>query len=544
MQPTAISLIPPFLTLAIAFWTKDIRKALVAGLCSAALLVTSFAPVESFKLIFYRILDKSDLSRLSSWSSFKESEELFLFIFLFFLGMVITLLEQSGDAFSYAKFMKKRLKNSKSAEQGSLLLSLILSPDDYLSSITVSSVMPMLTDTFKIPRIKLAFLVTAMAGPLCTLIPISSWGAPILGFISEGGINKHSSTAHIFADPFLTYAKSIPFIFHSIFIVVAAFMIIRMNISYGVIGKHEQIARKSGDLFGGNIPEDYNSSAMHKDNKEHSLLSFLTPLVVLFFGIFLSILYTGNSILFGGVNSLSSSFRDSNMYLSLMIGSFLSLLVASALYLFSAKMSPEKFLSGCWDGIKEMAPSIMVLILAWSFADILKTELHTGQYIARGFMATLRLELVPFAIFLLSAVMAFSVGSSWATMAVAFPIAIPMVPALLKLAVPAAIGSTQIIYPVIGAVLSGAIFGSSLSPIADLLIITSKNTGVNHFEYIKAQAQYLAPVGFASGISFVIAGFASHLSYQNMLLTSFGSGLCLLFLTLKITNKIFQKNNA
>ena len=193
MQPSAISLIPPFLTLVVAFWTKDIKKALATGLLSAALLITSFSPIDSFKLIFSRIFEKSDLSRLSSWSSFKESEELFLFIFLFFLGMVISLLEQSGDAFSYANFMKKILKNSKSAEQGSLLLSLILSPDDYLSSITVSSVMPMLTDTFKIPRIKLAFLVTAMAGPLCTLIPISSWGAPILGFISEGGINKHSS---------------------------------------------------------------------------------------------------------------------------------------------------------------------------------------------------------------------------------------------------------------------------------------------------------------------------------------------------------------
>jgi len=439
--------------------------------------------------------------------------------------------------------MKKRLKNSKAAEQGSLFLSLILFADDYLSSITVSSVMPLLTDAFKVPRIKLAFLVTAMAGPLCTLIPISSWGAPILGFISQGGVNTHSSAAQIFADPFLTYAKSIPFIFHSIFIVVAAFMIIKMNISYGVIGKHEQIA-KSGDLFGGNIPKNHNSSALHEDGKVHSLFSFLTPLAVLIFGIFVSILYTGNSSILGGINNIASSFRNANMYLSLMIGGFLSLLAASSLYLFSSKMTPKELLNGCWSGIKEMAPSIMVLILAWSFADILKTELHTGEYIARGFMKTLRLELVPFAIFILSAIMAFSVGSSWATMAVAFPIAIPMVPALLKLTVPVAIGSAQIIYPVIGAVLSGAIFGSSLSPIADLLIITSKNTGVNHFEYIKAQAQYLAPVGFVSAVSFVIAGFASNLSYQNMLLVSFGSGLVLLFLTLKITNRVFQKQNA
>ena len=68
------------------------------------------------------------------------------------------------------------------------MLSTILAIDDYFSSLTVGSVMRSVTDRFRIPRAKLAFLVDSMAAPLAILCPLSSWIAAIIGLFSESGV--------------------------------------------------------------------------------------------------------------------------------------------------------------------------------------------------------------------------------------------------------------------------------------------------------------------------------------------------------------------
>lgn len=512
MALDALSLLPPLLVLVVAFGTRSVVWALVAGVSSAALLITGGNLITSTTLIGTRWFNIMNLSSITSWTSFWDGQShLLLFLFLTILNMVISLLQQSGDAFAYTALMRRHLSSKKSAEQSSLLLSHILCLDDYLSSITVSSVAPFLTDAFRIPRLKTTFLVTAMAAPLVTLFPLSTWSGAISSFIASGGVTP---TGQIAASPFAAYLCSIPFITYSALVVIGAWFITEAGISYGIIAKHEAIAAATGNLYGGGSPARQTNSV---DTTQHSLFNFLAPLATLLVTILVAICYLGNHWLLGGSNSLINTFiiASNQINIVLVIGGLASLTVASLLYLHSSTVS---ILTSWWGGIKDIVPTIIVLSLAWTFADFLNNDLQTGSYIAQLLVAVLSIKLLPTIIFLLASCIALIVGSSWAAMIVVFPIAIPMIPTLLSAQTPIAANATKMLYPVIGAVISGAIFGSSLSPIADLLNIASRRTLVNHFDYLKAQFQYLAPIGLATIATFIAAGFLTDYSYATMAL--------------------------
>jgi tetracycline resistance efflux pump len=474
------------------------------------------------------------LHTLTSWGTFWDGQSnLLLFLFLTILNMVIALIQRSGDAFAYAATIRNYLSSKRSAEQSSLVLSLILCVDDYLSSITVSSVAPVLTDTFSIPRLKEAFLVTTMAAPLATLFPLSSWSGSLTSFIASGGIDATSSTSQIAIAPFAAYFYAIPFTLYSILVVIAAWFITATRISYGIISRHEKIATTTGNLYGGGSP----TKELHTHNGiTHSLFNFLTPLITLFVTIFFAICYVGNSWLLGGSNGLIDTFiaASNQFYIVLVTGGLVSLLIASLLYIRSTHVSIP---ASWWAGIKDVGPTLIILSLAWTFASFLKTELQTGTYIAQLLLSVLSIKFLPVTIFFLAACIALIIGSSWAAMIVVFPIAIPMIPTLLGISTPAAATAAPILYPVIGAIISGALFGSSLSPLADLLNITSNNTRINHFDYLKAQIQYLAPVGLATAVALITAGILSNYSYPITTLCSLGVGIIIMCSSYLVVNK-------
>jgi Na+/H+ antiporter NhaC len=99
----------------------------------------------------------------------------YLYIFLLLIGIFITLLEKTGGALAFAHTFTKHIRSKKAAETSSLLVSAILFVDDYLSNLTVGYVMSPITDAFRIPRAKLAYLVHSISIPLIMIMPISSW---------------------------------------------------------------------------------------------------------------------------------------------------------------------------------------------------------------------------------------------------------------------------------------------------------------------------------------------------------------------------------
>ena len=105
--------------------------------------------------------------------------------------------------------------------------------------------------------------------------------------------------------------------------------------------------------------------------------------------------------------------------------------------------------------------------------------------------------LVPAVLFLVTSVMAFSTGTSWGTFAIMLPIAIPAV-AALGLDAPL----------VVGAVLSGGIFGDHCSPISDTTIIASMASGSDLVDHVNTQLPYALLGGGAATALFLAAGLS------------------------------------
>jgi Na+/H+ antiporter NhaC len=171
-----------------------------------------------------------------------------------------------------------------------------------------------------------------------------------------------------------------------------------------------------------------------------------------------------------------------------------TVLFSILLYRFNRALSFKKSAQAIWKGIFTMLPIATILLLAFAIGDLTK-ELETGLYIASFITQSISSALLPGLLFLLSALIAFSVGTSWGTFSIMIPIAVPL--AILMQIDPALL---------IGAVISGGVFGDHTSPISDTTIISSMATQCDHISHVKTQLPYaLISGGFTFGL-FIVAG--------------------------------------
>jgi len=226
-----LAILPPLFVIITAFITRRMILSFLIGISTAALIATQGSIVDALQLGALRIWQSSGLSALHSWDSFINSWNLLIFLFLCILGVLIILLKESGATQAFTQLAHHHVKNKKSAETTSLLLSLFFFLDDYFSALTVGSIMQPLADIVGLSRIKLAFLVTAMASPLAVVSPISSWVGEIILQLRQGGIDTNAASM-VSADPLTVYLYAIPTIFYALFLMFSAWYIVLRDISY------------------------------------------------------------------------------------------------------------------------------------------------------------------------------------------------------------------------------------------------------------------------------------------------------------------------
>ncbi|MFA6527691.1 MAG: hypothetical protein WCT20_04670, partial [Candidatus Babeliales bacterium] len=320
--------LPPIIVVTIVALTRRILPALSVGIISAALISKQCDVMEAGNTIFQRFMSASELKNLLSLEAFWSSYYLFICIFLLVLGVFIVLLRQSGGAYAYGTFISKRLKSATAAQCSSLCMSLFFFIDDYFSSLTVGSVMQPITDRYKIPRVKLAFLVNTVAAPLAIMVPLTSWVAEIMGQMRNSGIGVQGKVgALVIGDPFMMYLKIIPFLFYSIFVLIAVWIFVLKKYSFGIFAEHEKIAAATGNLFAGRIPVLRHQSPVPIERQnDGSMVDFVAPLGLLLGLVFFWMLRTGNASLVGGCNDLVTALQSANTAMSLMIGSVIAVL--------------------------------------------------------------------------------------------------------------------------------------------------------------------------------------------------------------------------
>lgn len=502
-----ISLLPPLVVLVIGYLTHRIMLSLSAGILLAALLASNFAPLVTAKKIGLVLWQNVELYNFLSADHFWQSGNLFICIFLLVLGVFITMLQISGGAYAYSVFARRKVRSAKSAESASLVLSSSLFVDDYLSCLTTGAVMYPLTDTQKIPRAKLAFLVDSMSGSLAILCPFSSWVAAIVGFLGDNGISETiTATTLIAANPFTTFLNIIPYLFYSFILIVSVWFIVRRRISFGLMKKFEDIAKSTGNLFGG-----HRHAADKEKNLEHNplhttLLEFFFPIFVLLICVLGGILFSGHWWLLGGNNSLFMAFQEASAAAGLFVGGNITLIICTIFFVLRGRIEIKQLPKVYWDGIKLMWSAALVLILAWTFGDLLRNQLHTGEYLAHMMLNSVNIIALPTIIFYAGCIIAFTIGSAWGTAAMMFPIVIPLVLSMINAPGQPTLNQIPIFFPVLGALLSGCVAGNHISPVADTTIMSCLSTHTKLKDHVHTQIQYALPGIIITGFAFLLSG--------------------------------------
>ena len=225
------------------------------------------------------------------------------------------------------------------------------------------------------------------------------------------------------------------------------------------------------------------------------VIDLVLPIVVLIVCAILGMAYVGG--FFEGV-----SFSEAigyNPTAGLTLGAFAGLIVAALLYLPRRLMKPKEFMQTIVGGIGSIVPPMLILILSWSLGGVCRQLIGTGVFIS-GFVSTADLPLgfLPFLIFVIAALMSFSMGTSWGT----FGMLIPIVSMIC-----AAQGAEAYLIPALGATLAGSVYGDHCSPISDTTILSSTGSACPHIRHVETQLPYATLVAAVCAVGYLISGF-------------------------------------
>ena len=358
-------------------------------------------------------------------------------------------LERSGAINSFVAYMtqKRSIVNSpRSALMISYIIGVVIFIESSITSLIAGAVGKPLCDREGVNRAKLAYVCDSTSAPISSLILFNGWGALLLGLIItqiDAGIIKGDSVSLLI--------NAVVFNFYSISALIVTFAVIW----FGLYTPSMQNA-----TF-------YPFKAINLSTKESSLMQMLLPILFLVISVFVFLAITGDG------NILKGSGSSSIFYTTLT-----TMLFMYVLYVMGKKMSAKNYWKASFTGGKKLFPIAMILLFAFAIGEV-TSELKTGLYLASFASENINIHLLAAVIFVLSGIIAFSTGTSWGTFSIMIPIAIPMVVAL-----------DGDIALVIGAVISGGVFGDHCSPISDTTIISSLASGCEVVEHVKTQLPY------------------------------------------------------
>ena len=458
LSETAWSLLPPVIAIVLALISKEAYSSLFIGVVVGALFTTNFAPVAALDAV----VNDGLIAAIADNAG--------IFLFLVLLGIIVALVNAAGGSAAFGRWAETHIKTHAGAQFATFILGILIFIDDYFNCLTVGSVMRPVTDSHKISRPKLAYLIDATAAPVCMIAPISSWAAAVSS--TAEGLNTGMSGIELFI-------RAIPYNLYSLMTFVFIIAIILMKLDYGPMKAYEKKAA-SGDL-----------SALEGEegeviNPKGHLLDLILPVVVLIITCTIGMLYVGG---FFGVDTSGLPW-----------GGIIAL-VLTVVYLVARKVITFQQAMECVPkGFVAMISPILILTLAVSLKAMINS-LGAAAYVqdlmfsASNFLYSL----LPAVIFLVACVLAFASGTSWGT----FGILIPVVTAVFPTDSPLLIIG-------ISACCAGAVCGDHCSPISDTTIMASAGAQCNHLNHVSTQLPYAVTVASVSFVGFIVAGFVQN----------------------------------
>lgn len=451
--PDILSLLPPAAAILLSLITRRVLPSLAVGVIVGMLVYTQFDAGRAFE---ETVVLFSDLMT-TPWI-------LKTLGFAVFVGSVMELVRRSGGIDGFVHLMQRRFRLLRSKRSALLMVyatGLLIFIESSITSLIAGAIGRPLASRFGFSREKLAYVCDSTAAPVCSLILLNGWGALLLGLIVT-----QIDAGCLAGDAVAVLLTSVVFNFYAMAALLLTFAVIWFDWDLGPMRN----ARVETALY-------------EPQNGKGSAALMLAPLAVMVAGVFFFLWVTGEGDLLKGSGS-------SAVFYTML----LTLAWIAFQYRISGVMGWNVYFNAAYRGALALVPIAAILLMAFAIGNVIDL-VGTGSYLASFLGAGSGQTWLAAAVFLLASIMAFATGTSWGTFSVMLPIA-------------SAMGAATDAYMplLIGAVISGGVFGDHCSPISDTTIISSLAAGCDHIDHVRTQLPYALLAGLASLLCFLAAG--------------------------------------
>ena len=465
------------MAIVLALLFRNVLVALILGVWIGAYLLSG-----SLGASFARLLDTHVVDAMA------DRGHASILLFSLLLGGMLGLMTQSGGGKGLASWVGTGATTARRAQLTTWLLGLLVFFDDYANSLLVGSSMRPVTDRIRVSREKLAFIVDATAAPVASLALISSWIGVEVGYI-------HDQFTHlgIERDAYVTFVETIPFRFYPILMLLFVPWVAWRGRDFGAMLGAERRALREGRLtrVGARPASDFHEESVSEDTPGRPM-NALAPIVVVVLVAAIGIYLDGRSkVLSAGLDlTLRAIVGEASSSSAILWATGAGCVAALALSVGSGALTFSRSIDAWTGGVRSMVYAVIILVLAWSLGAVCR-DLDTASFLVSAVGDWIVPAWIPAAVFIMAALVSFATGTSWGTMAILFPLAVPLAHELAP-------GQQTILFGTVSSILAGSVWGDHCSPISDTTILSSMATSCDHMDHVRTQLPYALLIGVIS----------------------------------------------
>jgi Na+/H+ antiporter NhaC len=522
-----LSLLPPVVAIVLAIATRRVILSLLLGVLVGAVVMawTSLAgpPGESHLLrqvIWTLPVAIGETIETHLWQTLIDEDRLRVFAFTLLMGAMVGIINRGGGMRGLVDAMAPLARSRRGGQLVAWALGLLIFFDDYANTLLLGSTLRPLCDRLKISREKLAYVVDSTAAPVAGLAVVSTWVAGEIGFIQIGLDKSIDQFPQVESwNAFALFVESIAYRFYVLWALWMVMLVAALGRDYGPMLQAERKSwrkkRTGSDQSKTPSPQDSRDADEHESPPTAHWMNAVAPVVVTVGVIVVALYETGLAAARDKElpTTWTNIFGEANAYSSLVWGALAGVAVAAIMTSAQRLLDVDQITDAAARGARLMVPALAILWLAAALSTMTGGELakdgsfpeaaermYTGEYLGTLLAGNLPAWLLPTVVFVLSGAVAFATGTSWGTMGIIMPLAIPLVVGTL-----AGTGGVDSSHPIllcsIGGVLAGAIFGDHCSPISDTTVLSSQASGCDHVAHVWTQLPYALTAG---GVSIVL----------------------------------------
>lgn len=469
-----IVILPPVVAILLALWTRQIYLSLFAGLWLGTTILVGGNPIEGLRELADQVV-----------TVFTSESNASILIFCLLVGSLVALVQASGGVEGFIRWARKQGwgESRRSAELLAWVIGLVVFVESNISSLTVGAVSRPLFDRLQLPREKLAYYCDATCAPVCMMIPLNGWGAYVLGLLQAQGLSDNAVAVLVGA---------LGFNFFGIFAIVFSLFLAITGWGFGAMRRAEVRAQERGELLRpGSQPMIADDVARIEppDRIRPRARNLLLPVGVMVGMIFLGLYVTGDGNVMQGSGSTAVLWA-----VGAAVGAAILLYVSPRLWGARSTLPMSDSMDWVVKGASGLVPVTLLLVLAFAIGEV-SQALKMGEYVVQLLGKGGPTWWIPVTVFLATCFVSFTLGSSWTAFAILIPVALPLAEGLQ---LPPSL--------LLGAVLSGGLFGDHASPLSDTSIISSMASAADHVDHINTQLPYALAEAGAAALAFLTAG--------------------------------------